>query len=84
MVKYQKLKNNLDDVALGLDSSVAMKNLFFRDAYIQYEYAMYRLPKKLADLSVSRAQLRDLSREVCPQLYFRLSLIAYALQNFSS
>ncbi|KAL5261219.1 hypothetical protein ACHWQZ_G007057 [Mnemiopsis leidyi] len=64
MVKYQKLKNNLDDVALGLDSSVAMKNLFFRDAYIQYEYAMYRLPKKLADLSVSRAQLRDLSREV--------------------
>ena len=85
MLKYRNLKNNLDDVALGLDSSFAMKKLFLRDAYYQYDYAMYKLPVKLENLSVSRAQLRELSKEVRLKLvYFRLVLIGCTPHNVSS
>lgn len=51
-------------IAEGLDSGLSLKSEYLRDAYYQYDYTKNKLPDKLADLYVTRAQLRALSREV--------------------
>ena len=64
VLKFRKFNHSLYEVAYGIDDSLIMKNQYFRDAYFQYDNAMYKLPEKLNDLSVTRAQLRALSKEV--------------------
>lgn len=52
------------NMAKKLDRSNSLKSQYFKEALVQYEFTRQRLPRIIEDLSVSRSQVKAISREV--------------------